>query len=1492
MTIQQQDVIWFGPGWDFNTDKIFKVSGASPLIYLNKPSELKQNKSYYYKIHISNLTDMSISQNVIMSVLWEDSFRLKFDETNGQSSFGNQDGYIYFNSSPINNATTNNYINIVANNSFGSDFGIKDLELFELEWIMCGLSWINDNPDISLLNSRGLGNKNLYCNGWRYDNNSSAFIWYHQREANVNKAFSPAGGIPKEEKREYNYVNHLSRYIGFQDFNLSFQYTKGVDNGITTDENAGIRVYLSDIEPPQRPLVDGFDRYLDSSTLIAYLSGEGSYSADYIGLVGNKYVVFVGDTAALNKDVVIAISNIEIRGGYSDNNNKLFDVTLPNIVVSDLGNSLFSTIVGTGKIIRNNTDPDNIKTLPGSNLIPSELTSKIGNSYFKSGIWENGVWNSGYRNDDDMREMHDVLFSVKTFSDIKWVVRISGPSESINASSISGIGLGLVGEALSTKESLKIGDKISISNIVGVDINDNRKILRGLYTIIRIGDEFIDIDIETTFPLRRIERDSKNHRIMITRNVWLSGGFLNGYFKGIWNYGLFKGYPLITEMLDTHWIDGIYDGGHFKGVEYLTGNFISTSYEDGLLSIKTDLKHNLAVNDIIEIILDDDITVNTEYNGEHRVIKIKNSFEVILDQEWGQSVTDESGTYKTGYSTGLIQNMDFKSNNVSRLTSNKTLNSLAVFNYNSWLDVTYYEDTAVNIGKPQTVLNKVSRKYFSENNLYGYPTNDVLSSSSNFRDSFSLNKRLYSLGTKFKIFSDYIGESSEFKDFFGPSGDDLDLFLEKGWSFSIPQNSTSSITPSLTFDRTESLGGFTVIQGEELKMMSSGQGGVLDLDEPLVDVLGRDRADIARNRYTLVEFDLVEYNSGENEYRFPIDSQFGGNTFSSSLSPEPTIHFDNINKTSRLENVELQSGETQEIIQLRPSTYLPIYKNINHIITPRKRKVEYFFNKRHLSMNIRGSGLLGELETSTIIDNLKLLEINMVPFFKYFRDDNINKSIQIPFTGVSPYIDYTDNDFDFIDNIDINLGTISLNTGDIDFGNSGIDIGIIDVPEPPSDDEPDDPSPGDDPNLIIEIPVLFVPRILGSDNHRIRLDFSGIEFLENAYMPIRLNINFELGVNGENITFSETLSINFNGTGVIDAQGIADSDSFVNGLISFRDSVFSNSVDEYSDTYTIGPNSFEIDRVINNSIILFLPNTRFTTTDGITERYSYINTDTTASVEVYGNIPNEPNEPSLSVTPESLTLPNNNSGNGSFIIVSNGTWTVSKSAPWINDLTVESGEGNANYSFSYQGNSKVSERDGTITVSQVGGNLQATYTLTQPGDQPYLVISNEGQVSSATREVSSNGGNYTIEVASNTNWSIDTNAPSWLSVSPLSSFGTKDVVVSRLQNTTSGPRVGIITVSVDNGNLSVTQEVTQTSSGNDEETLFLHNLSSGSTSALACQSQSTLSYYTNNDIFERSTKVYANFIGSIGANGFVSNGFGSLEVDNGTVISGVLPCGR
>jgi hypothetical protein len=35
----------------------------------------------------------------------------------------------------------------------------------------------------------------------------------------------------------------------------------------------------------------------------------------------------------------------------------------------------------------------------------------------------------------------------------------------------------------------------------------------------------------TTFPYRRIERDSDNHRIKVTKNIWLSGHSSMGTFQ-------------------------------------------------------------------------------------------------------------------------------------------------------------------------------------------------------------------------------------------------------------------------------------------------------------------------------------------------------------------------------------------------------------------------------------------------------------------------------------------------------------------------------------------------------------------------------------------------------------------------------------------------------------------------------------------------------------------------------------------------------------------------------------------------------------------------------------------------------------------------------------------------------------------------------------------------------------------------------------------------
>lgn len=960
---------------------------------------------------------------------WNDEFRIGFlAKSDKSSSFTeNKEGFLFFNSSPNITSETNNYINFDSTALFDSEFGIENIEIHELDWVMNGISWINDDPDLTTLNSRGLSNRNDYCNGWAYKKDTNSFIWYNLKSN--NNSYYPMGDFPKNENENYNKINYISKYINLEKFNLSFQYTKAEGN--ITSSNSGIKLYLCNSRPPVKNNIDVFDRFLENSILLEEINDNGSFNFNYVGLSGNKYLVFVGDVPDTNnEDNLIVVSNIKIQGEYLEENNKLFEMDISNNEISiDLENALYSTIVGTGKIKVND---DGLAEF--DNIEPSEIISKIGNSYFNSGIWENGIWNSGYRDDKTIREMYDIIYSVKINSDKVWRVGISGPQSSINANNFS--------QQRSKFDRLEIGDKISLSNIIGIDINENRKTLKGLYNIVNISNNSIEIEIETSFPLRRIERDSNNHRILLTRNIWLSGGFLNGYFKGIWNYGLFRGYPINTKMEDSHWVEGIYNGGHFKGEEILFGDFSDTFYSNDRVGITFPENHNLAKGDIISINKDDK-SKNPQYDGEHRIIEIPSNDTVILDLEWGQNIEDESGKYSTGFGSSLIQRMDFDSINTSRITSNNTLESPVVFNYNSWIDVNYYTDSAVNIGKPQTVLNKNSRRYYSENNLYGYPTNDVLESNSTFRDSFSLDSRIYSLGTKYKEFDDYIGDSSSFSDFFGSEGEDLELFLEKGWTFSIADVPEQNIEPSILFDRTESLGGFDAIDGEELNIKASGNGAILDIDRPTVDVPNRTLGSIPKSRYTAIEFDLVKFE-GENDEFIPFfNTNISGNSVSLVNSPEPVIHFDNINKVNRLELVQLENGLEEEIVELRSATYLPVFENINHIKTKKKRKIEYFFNKRHLSMNIRGNGNRGENESDVVVDNLRLYEVNMIPFFKYFNDVNINKSVQIPLTGVSRYIDFNEDISIMVRNLDFDINEIELNKTDINFEDSGIDIGIV-----------------------------------------------------------------------------------------------------------------------------------------------------------------------------------------------------------------------------------------------------------------------------------------------------------------------------------------------------------------------------------------------------------------------------------------------------------------
>ena len=65
----------------------------------------------------------------------------------------------------------------------------------------------------------------------------------------------------------------------------------------------------------------------------------------------------------------------------------------------------------------------------------------------------------------------------------------------------------------------------------------------------------------------------------------------------------------------------------------------------------------------------------------------------------------------------------------------------------------------------------------------------------------------------------------------------------------------------------------------------------------------------------------------------------------------------------------------------------------------------------------------------------------MIPFFSYFTEDNINKGIQVPYQGISPFIDYSNSNFSFIDNISIGLDSIKTQNSNTVVSGVGVGVG-------------------------------------------------------------------------------------------------------------------------------------------------------------------------------------------------------------------------------------------------------------------------------------------------------------------------------------------------------------------------------------------------------------------------------------------------------------------
>ena len=713
-------------------------------------------------------------------------------------------------------------------------------------------------------------------NGWCYESNS--YNWYFSSTSSViSPSYSIIGSGLDTISVNNNYIATL---INYDYFNLDFDFT--FTGGNSSDL---VEVFLVNQNDLKLGKTASWGDPIHTLTTNGHFS-DINLSATTIDGV-KKYLVFRPSMSSLPRTntYFVSLSNIDIVGAYNPLNN--LQVVPENDLQINISDALYQFQSVT-------------------NGVTYSLSSKIGNGHFKEGIWENGVWNNGWRDDTEVKDFDDVYSSILYAYDISWKIKISGCTFSCG--------------------SFKVGDKVAIGNIVAIDINENRKLIRDYYTITDIDKLFnwVEVSLDTTFPYRRIEKDSPNHKIKITKNVWLSGAFFNGYFSGIWNNGLFKGYPKITEMFNTHWIDGFFNGGHFNST-YPEYNFTDINSTLNCLVSNITLifgnGHGLLPGDYITIVKDpiqyvDNTTnqlviktFNEAYNGICQVLRVDGNNVVVNKQHLSNLNFPETGKVIRYTASAVIQNFKFYDTNRSKLKSNESSISSSIFSFNSWIDTNYDTTRAVTLGRDFKSYEPLSGKSINRNNLYGYPTYDVLSSASRFRNSFDLKYGLYKLGTKYRLFNDFIGDGSGFNDPFDPALPNISNFYGAGWTFSYRDGNISFNRSEAVISTNNASIFSTTIQdyidagvtGNELYLTATNSGGILNNNKINVD----------KSRYTVVEFDVVTYSIADykftqvNQHPFNVvtigpgdttslpATQSGTSTNTGTLTASNVFSFDN-----------------------------------------------------------------------------------------------------------------------------------------------------------------------------------------------------------------------------------------------------------------------------------------------------------------------------------------------------------------------------------------------------------------------------------------------------------------------------------------------------------------------------------------------------------------------------------------------------------------------
>jgi len=650
-------------------------------------------------------------------------------------------------------------------------------------------------------------------------------------------------------------------------------------------------------------------------------------------------------------------------------------------------NTLFEAISGNTVVLPNDST---ISTL-GSSDTGRIVSINYGNGLFRAGVWENGVWNNGLRS--------NLLINEPDYFKFSDIVGFNGlrPFGGKNSYQVDGNNWLVTIKGIDSVSGLNPGDKISIGNIVLIDINEKRKLVKDYFKIssVDFANNTITVNIITDFPIRRVEKDSENHLIYVSKNIWLTGAFLNGYFRGIWNNGLFKGAPYITTMEASNWIDGKFDGGRFisRGV---TESSLNLVYNNGLIQ-----KFNF---------LDNNVGISSP--------KYVSWIDVNFDQYSYTQVNSDSTILE---------------------------------------EFSFYDAQAFEV-QPDPGAPTSFQYYNSQTLKQGNITNDILESTSSLKDLLNSSSKVYNLGTKFTRYENFIPDEGNFLDpssnSSGP-GVSLDNLFDNGWTYSDFSNGVTFNQPTSPPDETTIFPSSPIRFNSNIDGLTSNKLRISnDNTFPNVIIFSFNSTDLnhirysgvvlnntniftERNRYFITEVDISRVSTQNAIY--PTSPRVGGPgslaTQSSSISLEI---IEGIN--------ELNNPNTKK------TQYFFNKRDLNLAI--RSISSAKYIGAQPMSAAGPLTAPNPDNRFDITFNNISFVEVDMIPFFKYYRESSeIDQKVKTPYFGVAPFIDYTNKNFDFIGNVRItidsdtilgqNISTVILSSGGVNGSISNTTGGLI-----------------------------------------------------------------------------------------------------------------------------------------------------------------------------------------------------------------------------------------------------------------------------------------------------------------------------------------------------------------------------------------------------------------------------------------------------------------